>query len=165
MERQFSTFYLDDLFFGIDILTVNEINRQLDVTPVCGGPSFVRGLLNLRGQIVTVIDLRARLGLSDGEANSKMRCVVLKPSSALQSHREAGRLDDDTCPDVVGLLVDRIGDMVTVDDDDIEPPPPNVGDIDCSYLSGVVQLPEGLMVTLRTSELLASRAAQHVTEN
>ncbi|OPZ20840.1 MAG: Chemotaxis protein CheW [candidate division BRC1 bacterium ADurb.BinA364] len=158
MERQFSTFFIGDDLFGIDILMVNEINRNLDITPVEKAPDYVRGLMNLRGQIVTVLDLGVRLGMGPREIGSKSRCIVLKVSSDLKAHQAAGRLRDDTANDVVGLLVDRVGDMVAVDEAEIEPPPANVNGVEGKYLSGVVKLPDALMVTLRAREVLDSRA-------
>jgi len=159
MERQFATFYLGDARFGIDILMVREINRHLEITAAERAAEFVRGLLNLRGQIVTVIDLGVRLGLGARTINSDSRCLVLKTSSDLVEHRRIGRLDDNTVDDVIGLLIDRVGDMVTVRDEDLEPPPANISGVDGRFLSNVAQLDDGLMIALRTGEVLGAEAA------
>ena len=159
MERQFATFFLGKARFGIDILMVREINRHLEITPAERAPDFVRGLLNLRGQIVTVIDLGIRLGLGPRVIGPESRCLVLKTSSDLTRHQAAGRLDDNTVEDVIGLLIDRVGDMVTVGDREMEPPPANISGVDGRFLAGVAKLDDGLMVALRAREVLGVEAA------
>ena len=150
-EQQFSSLYLDDSAFGIDILLIREINRNLELTPVDQAPEFVRGLMNLRGQIVTVLDLGVRLGLGPRTITDESRCVVLKTNEELSLNSE---LQTETCDDVVGLLVDRVGDMINVDSKDVEPPPANISGVDGKFLSGVIQLDQQLLVTLKTSEIL-----------
>lgn len=154
MERQFATFYIGNARFGIDILMVREINRHLEITPAERAPEFVRGLLNLRGQVVTVIDLGVRLGLGPRVITPESRCLVLKTSSDLAVHQKAGRLDDDTSNDVIGFLIDRVGDMVTVGEKDLEPAPANISGVDGQFLLAVAKLEDGLMVALKTCEIL-----------
>ncbi len=156
MERQFTTLTLGDAVFGIDILMMREINRNLDLTPVEQAPDYVRGLLNLRGQIVTILDLGARLGFGACTITPRSRCLVLKTSSELAVHHKAGLLDDDTSDDMVAVLVDSIGDMVDIDDQEIEPPPPNICGIDRKYLSGVIKLENTLIGTLKLREVLGA---------
>lgn len=159
MERQFATFYLGDARFGIDILMVREINRHLEITPAERAPDFVRGLLNLRGQVVTVIDLGVRLGLGPRVIGPESRCLVLKTSADLAVHQKAGRLEDDTSQDVIGFLIDRVGDMVTVGEKDLEPAPANISGVEGRFISAVAKLDDGLMVALRTGEALDVKAA------
>ena len=155
-ERQFVTFYLDSDFFGIDILLVREINRNLDITPVELAPPFVRGLLNLRGQVVTVIDLGVRLGIGQRTITRNSSCIVLKTQHELTRSATRDRLQDGTSLDLVGLLVDYIGDVAKVDESEIEPPPVYAGSVDVRYLSGVITLDKQLLVTLKTTEVLSS---------
>lgn len=157
-ERQFITFYLDNDFFGIDILLVREINRHLDVTPVELAPDYVRGLLNLRGQIVTVIDLGIRLGLGPRKIGPNSSCIILKTSAELARSSAIHLLKDSTASDLVGLLVDYIGDVVAVDALEIEPPPAHTTGVRGRFLEGVVKLDKGLLVTLKTSEFLSLTA-------
>lgn len=154
MERQFATFYIGSARFGIDILMVREINRHLEITPAERAPECVRGLLNLRGQVVTVIDLGIRLGLGPRVITPESRCLVLKTSSDLAVHQKAGLLDDDTSNDVIGFLIDRVGDMVTVGEKDLEPAPANLSGVDGRFLAAVAKLEDGLMVLLKTREIL-----------
>lgn len=154
-NRQFITFYLDHDLFGIDILLVREINRNLDITPVDLAPTYVRGLLNLRGQIVTVLDLGVRLELGMRKFKQSSSCIILKTTMELERGHAKEELEDTTSPDLVGLLVDRIGDVVSVESSSIEPPPTHSHGVSGHYLSGVIKLDQRLLVTLKTSNVLA----------
>lgn len=155
MKRQFATFRLGDALFGIDVLLIDEINRQLDMVPVAGAPEFVLGLINRRGQIITVIDPGAKIGTGDWPITPESRCIVLKTSRMISRFRDQGMLDDDTNPDMVGLLVSRVEDMITVEDSGIDPTPANIADGAGRYTTGVVRLGSELLNVLRVSEVLA----------
>lgn len=159
MDLQYATFYVGDGRFGINILTVREINRHLDITPVERAPEYVRGLLNLRGQIVTVIDLGVRLGMGPRTIGPESRCIVLKTTSDMKMNRSTSKTEDTTSDDLIGLLIDRVSDMVSLTDKELEPAPANVTGFDSKYISGVAKLSDGLMVALRTGEILSSEAA------
>src|SRR5579859_2600274 len=105
-EHQYCTFLLDGHYFGIDVLEVQEIIRFQQMTRVPLAPAVVRGLINLRGQIVTGIDLRRRLGLKERPAEQLPVNVVVKTEDG-----------------AVSLLVDEIGDVVEVSQKQFEPPP------------------------------------------
>lgn len=153
--RQFATFYIGENLFGLDVLLVREINRNLDFTHVDRASEYVVGLLNLRGQIVTVLDLGVKLGLGKRKATGDSRCVVLKTNQELAENQNAYAERDITADEIVGLLVDRIGDMVVVDEKEIEKPPANVGVVDGKFLSGVVKMEGALLVLLKSKEMLA----------
>ena len=157
--RQYATFYIDNYCFGMDVLLVREVNQNVDITPVDGASDYVRGLLNLRGLIITVLDLGVRLGLEKRVVTDDTRTIVLKTSAELERIRASGTEVADTCGDMIGLLVDRIGDMVSVDEKEMESPPANVGGIDGRFLDGVVKMEDQLLITLRIGELLVSDAA------
>lgn len=159
MDRQYATFYVGSGRFGIDILTVREINRHLDITPVERAPEYVSGLLNLRGQIVTVVDLGMRLGLGARKIGPDSRCIVLKTTSDMIMNKSKELLKENTSDDLIGLLIDRVGDMVSLTDEDLEPAPANISGVDSKFISGVVKLSDGLMVALRSGEILATDAA------
>ncbi|MFH1138507.1 MAG: chemotaxis protein CheW [Pseudomonadota bacterium] len=133
--RQFVTFRIDDHLLGIDVLGVREINRALEITPVPRSPAYVRGLVNLRGQIVTVFDLGVRLGFEPRLISETTHNVILKS-------------------EVVGLMVDAIGDVAQTDEEDVEPPPANVGGIEGEFIEGVVKLERELLVILSAEKLL-----------
>ena len=106
MSKQYATFWLGDALYGIEVERVREVLRQQDITRVPLAPATVAGLINLRGQVVTTIDLRERLQLEVGEGdNEPMLVVVLVAGES------------------IALLVDRIGGVVDVDDEQFEPPP------------------------------------------
>ena len=132
---QFVTFRIDDLLFGIDVLKVREINRVLEITDVQHSPPHIRGLVNLRGQVVTIFDMGVRLGLKKRVISEDSHNIVLK--------REP-----------VGLLVDAIGDVVQTDQDSIEQPPANVSGIESDFMAGVVRQNNELILILSTEKIL-----------
>jgi purine-binding chemotaxis protein CheW len=135
--RQYTTFYVGDLLLGIDIDVVQEINRQVDVTPVPNSSRHVRGVINLRGEVATVIDLRCVLGLSSSGGSRDIRNLIV------HSQGEA-----------IGLCVDRISDILTVTEDAISPPPANVGGVDGRYMQGVHTLDKEIVVLLDVEKVL-----------
>jgi purine-binding chemotaxis protein CheW len=133
--RQFCTFYLENDFFGVDVQQVQEVLRYQDQTRVPLAPTAIRGLINLRGQIVTAMDLRCRLGLGE-RANSALPINVVV------------RTEDG----VVSLLVDEIGDVVEVKDDDFEPPPETVKGVARELIIGTYKLADRLLLILDTDK-------------
>lgn len=132
--RQLCTFRLADQLLGIEVTEVQEVLRPQALTPVPLSPPEVLGLMNLRGQIVTAIDLRRRLGMPDRPADEEPMSVVVR-----------------TADGVLSLLVDSIGDVVEVSEDDFETPPENLEGIAGDLLSGVYKLPGALLGVLDTA--------------
>jgi purine-binding chemotaxis protein CheW len=130
-NRQFCTFYLDGLLFGVDLHNVQEVIRFLKTTRVPLAPPTVCGLLNLRGQIVTALDLRRRLGLNPLTEGSVPMNVVVRGADG-----------------TVSLLVDEIGDVVEVEDSSFEPPPETLRGAVRSMILGVHKLKDRLMHVL-----------------
>lgn len=154
-QKQFASFYIENNLFGVDVRLIREINRAADITPVDGAPQYVRGLLNLRGQIVTVIDMRRRMGLSgDAENGEDCRCVVLKTSEELAGRQAEGETIEQTSRDLTALFVDSIGDMVSFRDNEIEPSPANMGEVEGRFIQGIVKLEKELLIILNVAELL-----------
>lgn len=138
--QQFATFYVGDLLLGVDIRLVQEINRQLDITPVPSAPKHVRGVINLRGEVATVIDLRTVLGLPEAEVQRDTRNLIV------HSQGEA-----------IGLWVDRISDILSVRPEDISEPPSNVDGVDGKFFLGVHTLESDICVLLNVEQVLADR--------
>lgn len=138
-QKEIATFYLADMLMGVDIACVEEINRQLELTIVPNAPACVRGVVGLRGEVVTVLDLRTRLGLTPQDLTPHCRNVIV---------RAAGER--------VGLLVDRIADVVAVRSEEIEPSPANVQGVDGRFFEGVYELDAELLVILDVEEVTAS---------
>ena len=135
--KQFCTFFVNGLFFGIEVLKVQEVIRYQEMTRVPLAPATIRGLINLRGQIVTAIDLRRRLELpvrDDGQL--PMNVVV--------------RSDDGA----VSLLVDEIGDVVEIQDDVYEHPPETLKGVARELVQGVYKLESRLLLVLDTGKTL-----------
>jgi purine-binding chemotaxis protein CheW len=155
-QKQFASFHIGDNLFGIDVRLIREINRNIDITPVDGAPGFVRGLMNLRGQIVTVLDAGVRMGLrrhrEDG--GEERRCIVLKVSDELDAKRSDDPSIEDTSRDLVALYVDDVGEMVMLDEKDIMPPPANIGKIEGDFISGLANFEKELMIVIKIAELL-----------
>ena len=134
-EQQFCTFRVDDLFFGVEVLQVQEVIRYQQMTPVPLAPPTVKGLINLRGQIVTAIDLRRSLNLVDRpEGQLPMNVVV--------------RTDDG----VVSLLVDEIGDVLNVDQTSFERPPETLNSEARELITGVYKLKGRLLLVMDTGK-------------
>lgn len=154
-ERQFVTFTVGNDLFGIDILLVREINRNLDITQVSRAPDCLRGLLNLRGQIVTVLDLRERLGFEKSEETKSSCCIVLKTSQELERNGVDSALVESTSSDAVGLFVDKIGDVISVNPQDIDTPKVHKSGLAKRFIEGVVKLDHCLLITLNIAAVLA----------
>lgn len=129
--KQYCTFFLDGLFFGVNVLGVQEVIKFQPMTQVPLASRAVSGLINLRGQIVTAIDLRRRLELDDREEGiSPMNVVV--------------RTEDGP----VSLLVDDIGDVLEVSEDTFEPPPSTMKGVARELIAGVHKLDGRLLLLL-----------------
>jgi purine-binding chemotaxis protein CheW len=122
---------------GIPITQIQEINKQLDMTPVHHAPAYVRGVINLRGQIVTVVDLRVKFDLPPLDLDEE-RCIVVVRWSG----------------ESIGLLADRIQDIVVADAADILDPPANIRGVTGAFFSGIYPMEQSLVAFLRLPELL-----------
>ena len=134
-QHQFCTFYLDKLLFGIELQKVQEVMRYLEMTAIPLAPDVVSGLMNLRGQIVTAIDLRRRLELPARPDDMLPMNVVIRYADG-----------------AVSLLVDEIGDVVEVDDDSFERPPETLQGKVREVILGVHKLEKTLLHVLDTDK-------------
>lgn len=130
---QMCTFTLDRYLFGVDVRQVQEVLRTQPMTRVPLAPSLVRGLINLRGQIVTAFDLRERLGLPRRDPSTPPMNVVLR--------RDEG---------AVALLVDDIGDVVEIEERKLERPPHTLRGPAAELVRRVVQMPGALLCVMDT---------------
>ncbi|MFN3198628.1 MAG: chemotaxis protein CheW [Bradymonadia bacterium] len=135
---QFCTFFLDNHFFGVEVNHVQEVLRYQEMTPVPQAPDTIRGLINLRGQIVTAIDLRRRLAFEPLPEEAKPMNVVVGT-------------DDGT----VSFLVDRIGDVLTVDEGQYEAPPETLEGPVANMVTGTYKLEDRLLLVLDTLQATA----------
>ncbi len=137
--RQFVSFVVAGEEFGVNILTVQEIIRPVDITRVPHAPDFVEGVINLRGRILPVIDLRTRFGFPAQERTGDMRIVVVEIG---------GR--------TVGFMADAVQEVLRVDVSSIESAPELAMGIDADYLRGVAKLDERLLILLDLERLLSA---------
>jgi purine-binding chemotaxis protein CheW len=144
---QYCTFHVDSLFLGVDVQQVQEVIRYQPMTRVPLAEGAISGLINLRGQIVTAMDLRCRLGLPTGKSSTPPMNVVVR------DHENA-----------VSLLVDRIGDVLELDDESFESPPSTVQASIRGLIVGTYKLPERLLLILDIERVLAENAARAVSE-
>ncbi|MCW2857732.1 MAG: chemotaxis protein CheW [Marmoricola sp.] len=135
-RSQYCTFWVDGLFFGVAVSGVQEVLRYQPLTAVPSAPEAIQGLINLRGQIVTAVDLRCRIGLPPrAEGDLPMNVIV----------RSRG--------EVVSLLVDDIGDVITAQDQnggdlELEAVPANVPSVVQDVVTGVLALPDAVLLVL-----------------
>jgi purine-binding chemotaxis protein CheW len=133
--HQFCTFYLDKLLFGVELEKVQEVIRYLEITEIPLAPRVVSGLMNLRGQIVTGIDLRRRLDLADRPEKTRPMNVVIRSADG-----------------AVSLLVDTIGDVVEATEESFERPPETLQGKVREVILGVHKLDKQLMHVLDTDK-------------
>ncbi|WP_019001111.1 chemotaxis protein CheW [Succinimonas amylolytica] len=133
------TFHLDREVYGINVMQVQEVLRYSEIAPVPGSPDYVLGIINLRGNVVTVIDTRMRFGIEPMEVTDSSRIVII----------EAGG-------QVVGILVDSVAEVVDLSADDIDPAP-NIGtEESAQFIKGVANLGEELLIIIDLNKLLTS---------
>jgi purine-binding chemotaxis protein CheW len=147
-DLEYCTFYIDGHYFGLDVLKVQEITRYQQMTRVPLASPVVRGLINLRGQIVTAIDLRRRLDMDDRPEDEEPINVVV--------HTDDG---------AVSLLVDEIGDVLKVSRDIFESPPETLQPPARDLIQGAYKLPDRLLLILDTERLVSVTSGGHLPAN
>jgi purine-binding chemotaxis protein CheW len=155
MTRQIATFALGDTLLGVNILLVKEVYRHMSVSPIPDAPAHLSGLMNLRGRVVTVIDLNVCLN-RPVTTNTEGRLLILKTQEEIRGYKNKGLLQDDAYlgEDIVGFLIDRMDDVLTVEDEDILPPPPNLVEIDEELVEGVIKQENHLVILLHITAVL-----------
>ncbi len=144
---QLVSFVVENEEFGVDILKVQEIIRTVEITRVPKSPEFVEGVINLRGRIVPVIDLRKRFGISKKERDNETRIIVVELTDK-----------------VVGFLVDKVKEVIRVEKSIIEPPPDLTTSVNANYITGVAKLQDRLLILLDLDKVLSSNEQEHLTE-
>ncbi len=136
-DMELATFYVGGALCGINILNIQEINKHFDITSVPQSSDYVVGILNLRGKIVTIIDLGKKLELSEIKQEKENRNIIVNSND-----------------EHIGLLVDSISDVVDSTEDQVEPPPSNLNGIKGKYFSGVLKTEDKLIGVLNIEEVL-----------
>lgn len=136
---QLVTFSIGDEECGVNILKVQEIIRTMEITKVPRAPDFVEGVINLRGKVIPIIDLRRRFGLSSRIHDKNTRIIVIEINNV-----------------IVGFVVDAVSEVLRIPATTVEPPPPVVAGVDSDYISGVGKLQDRLLIMLDLDRLLSS---------
>lgn len=136
-EVQLVVFKLGREEYGISILQVQEIKRMTDITRVPHTPQYIKGVINLRGSVLPVLDLRKRLNLPPQEDNEDTRIIIVK-------------VEDIT----VGMIVDSVSEVTAINRENIEPPNAVVGGVAANYLSGVGKQDDRLLILVNLEEII-----------
>lgn len=134
---QLVSFRLDKEEYGVDIMRVQEIILMGQITKMPEVPDFVRGLINLRGSVIPIIDLRRRFDLPVAENNEHTRIIVVN-------------VGDKT----IGMVVDAVNEVLRITPEQVEPAPSGVGGIDHSYITGLVKFEEKILILLSIENIL-----------
>ncbi|UCC45265.1 MAG: chemotaxis protein CheW [Candidatus Zixiibacteriota bacterium] len=136
-ELQLVSFKIGSEEFGVDILKVQEINRMVDITRVPQAPHYVQGVINLRGKVIPVVDLRKRFNLEVQEHDKNTRIIVV-----------------DIGGTIMGMIVDAVSEVLRLTAGTIEPPPEIVTGINAEYIKGVAKLEDRLLIFLDLSKVI-----------
>ncbi len=138
-EIQVACFRLKDDLYAVDIMRINEIIRPQKLTPLPQAPSFIDGIINLRGAVIPVVDLRKRFDMTAREADASTRLLIVRLSSQ-----------------TLGLVVDDVTEVITVPVKDIKPPPAVSDGVIVNYLLGVCLSGENMVMLLDIDRLLTT---------
>jgi purine-binding chemotaxis protein CheW len=136
---QLVTFSIGEEVFGVDILAVQEIIRLLDITRVPRAPHFVEGVINLRGKVIPIVDLRKRFDLPEKNYDKSTRIIVINMESI-----------------TVGFVVDEVSEVLRIPANMVDTPPGVVSGLDTDYIDGVGKLDDQLLILLDLNRLLAN---------
>lgn len=135
---QLVSFFIGDEEFGVDILYVQEINRMLQVTKVPNAPDFVNGVINLRGRVIPVIDLRLKFGMPPKEPDKNTRIIVMEVGGK-----------------TVGFIVDSVNEVLRISKDVTEAPPDLAMGINSEYIKSVGKLEDRLLILIDLEKILS----------
>ena len=134
---QLVSFNIGSEEFGVDILKVQEINRMVEITRVPQAPNYVEGVINLRGKVIPIVDLRKRFNLEVKEYDRNTRIVVV-----------------DISGNIMGMVVDSVSEVLRLPSNTIEPPPEIVASVNSEYIKGVAKLEDRLLIFLDLSKVI-----------
>jgi len=134
---QLVTFSIGEEEFGVNILQVQEIIRTMEITNVPRAPEFVEGVINLRGKVIPIVDMRSRFGL-DAKGHDKYTRIIVVEFDNI----------------IVGFVVDSVSEVLRIPANSVQPPPPVVAGMDSDYIDGVGKLEDRLLILLDLNSLL-----------
>ena len=134
---QLVTFSIGEEEFGVNILQVQEIIRTMEITKVPRAPEFVEGVINLRGKVIPIVDMRSRFGLDSKDHDKYTRIIVIEIDMI-----------------IVGFVVDSVSEVLRIPANSVQPPPPVVAGMESEYIDGVGKLDDRLLILLDLDSLL-----------
>lgn len=140
-------FRIADEEFGVDIIKVQEIIRMVDITRVPNTPAFVEGVINLRGKVIPIIDMRKRLELATKPYDKDTRITVVEIENR-----------------IVGFIVDSVSEVIRIEKSITEPPPPMVSNINSNFITAIAKLDNRLLILLDLNEILTSDEVIELSE-
>ena len=140
---QLVTFGIGSEEFGVDILRVQEIIRTMEITKVPRAQDFVEGVINLRGKVIPIIDLRRRFGLPSRQHDKYTRIIVIELYDI-----------------IVGFVVDSVSEVLRIPASTVEPPPPVVSGVEAEYIKGVGKLQDRLLILIDLDRLLSTESLE-----
>jgi purine-binding chemotaxis protein CheW len=161
-SRELVSFLLDGQLYGLDIRVVKEIHPNVSIVEVPLAPQHIRGLVNVRGQVVLVMDVAVVFGRKPRPILATSQIIILKTASEVRNVRSL-RSDFDASPfgdKPVGFLVDDIGDVVQVPEGSLKPPPPHLVDANSRFVSGVANPDRELQIIIDARELVLGEAGR-----
>ena len=140
--KQYVNLLLNNEKYGIDIMDIEEILRMLDITKVPKAPNFVEGIINIRGKVIPIVDLRKKMGIPANEYTNSTRIIVV----SLKGKK-------------VGFIVDHVEEVLRVDSDLVDKAPTASTSVDNSYIKGVARLQSGMVIILDIHQIFGSSEA------
>ena len=137
MEQQLVVFELSNEFYGINIAMIESIIKMQAITQLPQTPAYVKGVTNLRGSVLPVIDLRTRFALEPKEDSRQTRIMIVTMGNIK-----------------AGIIVDAVSEVLRVADDTVEPLPPMINSVDSAFLKGIVRLEDRLIIMLELNKVL-----------
>lgn len=145
MEKQLVIFELGTENFGIDIASVEGIVKVQEITKIPKAPSYLEGITNLRGDVLPVIDMQKRFGMSIQEHTKETRIMVANVENVK-----------------IGMIVSAVSEVLTIDDSVIEPPPPMVSNINSEFIIGVAKIDKRLVILLDLAKVLTANETKQI---
>lgn len=151
-EQKYLMFYLENEHYGLPILKVNEIIGVVEITPIPRMPRFIKGIINLRGKIIPVLDLRLKFSM-DSRVYDEHTCIIIT------------EIDVNNHENVVGIVVDKVAEVVNVDSVDIEEPPKCGQDMDGGFLTGIGKVKGNVVMLLDIEKIISNKDVVELIPN
>lgn len=142
---QWVTFRLGEESYGVNVMQVQEVLRVSEIAPVPGAPGYVLGIINLRGNVVSVLDTRLRFGLAKKETDDSTRIIIIELESQ-----------------TIGILVDSVAEVEDVQSSEVDTPPSVGNEESARYIAGVVSRANGILILVDVHRLLSEQEWQDV---